>query len=237
MCDLNMCVNAREVSPFIFKRDRLSVNLPADSGLFCTPPPLLLVSLPPVKIQHQCVAGVQRPTRRRSRLHKNITRVTKEEKVRSSDHLEKKRRGDRGDKHNKSQVSDNHSNVHNHQPSKQRLNKVWTNYMLVNPPPTSPPPPPPSIRLAHRENWVGSGWVANNDKLSVPAIILTVMIALEYFTQWWKWTLWAAYQTVPAAAGMWSRNPCPCKVVLPSCSLSSFIRDPYCFSSAPADWL
>lgn len=68
-------------------------------------------------------------------------------------------------KHNKSQVSDNHSNDDNHQASKQRENKVWTNYMLVN---FYPYP-------AHGENWVGCGWAANNDKLPIPAIILTII--------------------------------------------------------------
>ena len=35
-------------------------------------------------------------------------------------------------KHNKSQVSDNHSNDDNHRLSKQRENKVSANYMMVN---------------------------------------------------------------------------------------------------------
>lgn len=108
-------------------------------------------------------------------------------------------------KHNKSQVSDNHSNDDNNQPTKQRENKVWTNYMLVN---FSPHP-------AGVEKWAGSGWAANNDKLSIPAIILTIIIALVYFIQWWKWTPWAEYKAVPLKVGRGTGVVAvpPCRVI------------------------
>lgn len=52
----------------------------------------------------------------------------------------------------------------------------------------------PAPHPAHGEKWIGSGWAANNDKLSIPEIILTIIIAVLYFAQWWKWSPWAKYK-------------------------------------------
>lgn len=43
---------------------------------------------------------------------------------------------------------------------------------------------------AHRGNWVYCGWAANNDELSIPAIILTIITALLHSVQWQKLTPW-----------------------------------------------
>lgn len=73
---------------------------------------------------------------------------------------------------------------------------------------------------AHVQNWVGSGWAANNDKLSIPAIILTIIIALVYFIQWWRWAPWADCKV--AEGGTWKWNLCRSSVWshFPSCSPS-----------------
>lgn len=119
---------------------RAQAQCQAGRGYFARSPPFL-VYVPKVKI-----APLKETKKQKNWDNKGSTclyeyhkgSVRREEKNETTIHLhnqlgqEGKQRMLANNKHNKSQVSDNHSNDDNHQPSKQRENKVWTNYMLVN---------------------------------------------------------------------------------------------------------
>lgn len=130
---------------FHLQEYRLNVKLPADRRAFVRSP--FLVYVPQVRILHQCVPGGKRPhwntkTTKSTPTCINIIRVIIQGR-KKPEYIciaplgdEQEKDVPMNNKHNKSQVSDNHSNDDNHQPSKQRENKVWTNYMLVNFSPT-----------------------------------------------------------------------------------------------------
>ena len=206
------CVCTRMCFIFHLREHRLNVKLPADRKLFVRFPFLVYVSR--AKILHQCVPGDKRPhwnTKETKRTHTcmNNIRVVR-----------------RGKKKKKKAVI----HLHNHlgqackewwgtcswttnttrakwviitvmmiitdYPSREKIKFEQIIWWLILPTP------------AHRENWVGSGWAANNDKLSIPAIILTIIIALVYFIQWWKWTPWAEYRVVTLKVQAWERSLC-----------------------------
>lgn len=99
-------------------------------------------------------------------------------------------------KYGESQVSNNHNkNGNNLPPSEQGGNEVWTNY-------------------THAENWAGGGRAANNDKLSLPGIILTIITELMYLVQCWEWTPWDARR----GASGWGRKA-EVESVLPPCGV------------------
>ena len=141
------CVCTRMCFIFHLHEHRLNVKLPADRKLFVRFPFLVYVSR--AKILHQCVPGDKRPhwnTKETKRTHTcmnniRVVRRGKKKKKKALIHMHKSlgtsmqgmmRNMLMNNKHNKSQVSDNHSNDDNHRLSKQRENKVWANYMMVN---------------------------------------------------------------------------------------------------------
>ena len=144
---VGVCVCTRMCFIFHLREHRLNVKLPADRKLFVRFPFLVYVSR--AKILHQCVPGDKRPhwnTKETKRTHtcmNNIRVVRRGKKKKkkscntSAQSLGTSMQGMMrnmlmNNKHNKSQVSDNHSNDDNHRLSKQRENKVWANYMMVN---------------------------------------------------------------------------------------------------------